>query len=62
MEFHAELSRRMPERVRDIIFVTGGAFTAGSREFLSQITNIRVEKPFDPKELRQLIHTQLQER
>jgi PAS domain S-box-containing protein len=62
MEFHAEVSRRMPERAGRIIFVTGGAFTAGAREFLSHITNIRVEKPFDPVALRQLIHTQLQGR
>jgi CheY-like chemotaxis protein len=60
MEFHAELSRRMPEQAGRIIFVTGGAFTPGAREFLSHITNLRVEKPFDPVELRQLIHARLQ--
>jgi hypothetical protein len=62
MEFHAELIRRMPERAGHIIFVTGGAFTAGARDFLSHITNVRVEKPFDPVALRQLIHAQLQGR
>jgi len=62
MEFHAEVRRRMPERVDRIIFVTGGAFTAGARDFLSHITNLRVEKPFDPVSLRQLIHAQLQNR
>jgi CheY-like chemotaxis protein len=60
MEFHAELSRRMPERVRHLIFVTGGAFTAGARDFLGRIDNVRVEKPFDAKTLRLLVNTQLQ--
>ncbi|WP_224240500.1 ATP-binding protein [Hyalangium gracile] len=62
MDFHAELSRRMPERAAHVIFVTGGAFTPGAREFLSRITNVRVEKPFDAKALRQLVNAQLQGR
>ncbi|HYH96640.1 ATP-binding protein, partial [Hyalangium sp.] len=62
MEFHAEVSRRMPERAGHILFVTGGAFTPGAREFLSHLSNVRVEKPFDPPALRQLIHAQLQGR
>jgi CheY-like chemotaxis protein len=60
MEFHAELSRRMPHRAGRVIFVTGGAFTAGARDFLSQNAAPFVEKPFDPKTLRQIIHEQLQ--
>jgi CheY-like chemotaxis protein len=60
MEFHAELSRRMPERAGRVIFVTGGAFTAGARDFLSQRAVPFVEKPFDPKTLHQIIHEQLQ--
>jgi FixJ family two-component response regulator len=60
MEFHAELSRRKPEWAGRIIFVTGGAFTAGARDFLNQSTAPFVEKPFDPKTLHQVIHEQLQ--
>ena len=60
MEFYAEVGRRMPERVGQILFVTGGAFTAAARDFLGHISNIRVEKPFNPAELRQLIHSRLQ--
>jgi PAS domain S-box-containing protein len=62
MEFHAELNRRMPERTRHLIFVTGGAFTTGARDFLGRIDNLRVEKPFEAKTLRQLVNAQLQER
>jgi PAS domain S-box-containing protein len=62
MDFHAELSRRMPERAGHVIFVTGGAFTAGARDFLGRIENIRVEKPFEAKALRQLVNQQLESR
>ncbi|KFE68495.1 ATP-binding protein [Hyalangium minutum] len=62
MEFHAEVKRRMPERADEIIFVTGGAFTAAARDFLGHIPNTRLEKPFNPVELRQLIHARLQAR
>ncbi|MBN1203782.1 MAG: PAS domain-containing protein [Myxococcaceae bacterium] len=62
MEFHAELSRRMPERAGHVIFVTGGAFTPGARDFLARVNNLRVEKPFDPKALRELVNAQLRGR
>jgi PAS domain S-box-containing protein len=62
MEFHAELARRMPGREGHVLFVTGGAFTAGARDFLGQSAAPVVEKPFDPRALRQLIHEQLQRR
>ncbi|MDY7227100.1 ATP-binding protein [Hyalangium rubrum] len=59
MEFHAELVRRWPERVSDIIFVTGGAFTAGAREFLGKVASTRLEKPFEPQALRELVKSRL---
>jgi response regulator RpfG family c-di-GMP phosphodiesterase len=62
MDFLAELNRRMPERSGHLIFVTGGAFTPGARDFLSRIDNVRVEKPFEAKALRQLVNAQLQSR
>jgi hypothetical protein len=30
-----------------MVFLTGGAFTPGAREFLDQISNPCVDKPFD---------------
>ncbi len=62
MEFHAELSQRMPDRVGDIIFVTGGAFTAGAREFLERVENTRLEKPFEPQALRELVSARIRTR
>ncbi|OJH42892.1 hybrid sensor histidine kinase/response regulator [Cystobacter ferrugineus] len=61
MEFHAALAQRMPERVRDIIFITGGAFTATAREFLARVDNARLDKPFDLQALRALVEARLKE-
>jgi PAS domain S-box-containing protein len=55
MDFYDELGRVAPEQKDRIIFVTGGAFTPRSREFLERVTNPRVEKPIDFQNLRSLI-------
>jgi PAS domain S-box-containing protein len=60
-EFHAELVKQWPERAGDVVFVTGGAFTAGARDFLGRVDNPRLEKPFDPKALRELVGSLLLE-
>lgn len=56
MEFHAELSRVKPEQASRIIFLTGGAFTRGAREFLDRVPNQRIEKPFDTHHMIALIN------
>jgi signal transduction histidine kinase len=47
MEIHDELQRQVPEQAHRMVFLTGGAFTAGAREFLEAVPNPRIEKPFD---------------
>ena len=47
MQIHDELSRRVPEQAERMVFLTGGAFTPGAREFLETITNPRIDKPFE---------------
>jgi len=37
------------------IFVSGGAFTSGAREFLASITNPLLEKPFDEGRVRLVV-------
>jgi PAS domain S-box-containing protein len=56
MELHAELLRSQPEQAANVVFLTGGAFTAAAREFLDEVPNRRLEKPFDLKELRRLVN------
>lgn len=55
MDFYDELTRRFPEAARRVVFLSGGAFTPGAHAFLDRVTNPRVEKPFDPRVLRELV-------
>ncbi len=56
MDFHAELTRIAPEQAHEMVFLTGGAFTARAREFLDAVQNMRVEKPFDIQALRAIVN------
>ncbi|CAN5907291.1 response regulator [soil metagenome] len=56
MELYADVLRLDPSQANRMVFLTGGAFTASAREFLDSSTNIRLEKPFDLKELRKLVN------
>ncbi len=55
MDFHDELARTQPQLAAQIIFLTGGAFTPGAREFLDRVENPRLDKPFDAHSLRFLV-------
>jgi signal transduction histidine kinase len=59
MELHAELKRLAPEQASSVVFVTGGAFTAGARDFLDRVPNERIEKPFDVQQLRAVINNRV---
>jgi CheY-like chemotaxis protein/signal transduction histidine kinase len=59
MDFHAEIQRTAPERADSIVFLTGGAFTSQARAFLDQVSNTRIEKPFDFSNLRALVNDRI---
>lgn len=59
MDFHAELTRCFPETAERVIFVSGGAFTATAKAFLDRVPNRRIEKPFDPRSVRDLVQRAL---
>lgn len=44
--FH-ELEASAPGAERRLVFMTGGAFTPEAEEFLDEVANERLEKPFD---------------
>jgi PAS domain S-box-containing protein len=52
VDLHTELLRVVPEQANRMIFLTGGAFTRSSQQFLESITNRWFEKPCDLNELR----------
>lgn len=47
MKLHAWLQKEDPALADHVVFMTGGAFTPGSSEYLAKVSNARVEKPFD---------------
>ncbi|HEX6241494.1 MAG TPA: PAS domain S-box protein [Polyangiales bacterium] len=59
MDFHRELTSSHPQLASQVIFLTGGAFTAGADEFLDCVSNPRLDKPYSPRELRALIARQV---
>jgi len=59
MDLHAELLRDAPEQAERVVFMTGGAFTSGAREFLEHVRNPRIEKPFDRGILSALVREML---
>lgn len=61
IDLHEALARVAPELAARMVFLTGGAFTPRAREFLGQIKNPCVEKPFNPRDLQQLVRTLLAE-
>ena len=47
-----ELFHQLPETVqKQVVFLSGGAFTERAREFLARVPNRRLDKPFDTEAL-----------
>jgi len=51
MDLHAELARTMPSQAARMVFLTGGAFTPRSQEFIDTGGRPCVEKPFELDDL-----------
>lgn len=55
MDLHAEVARLAPDYLDRLVFMTGGAFTPRARDFLEQVDNVCIRKPFDLDELRVVV-------
>ncbi|MBN2192624.1 MAG: response regulator [Polyangiaceae bacterium] len=55
VDLYGELERDRPGVEERVIFMTGGAFTPRSAEFLAKVRNDRLEKPLDLVELRRAV-------
>jgi CheY-like chemotaxis protein len=55
LDFHRELSGVSPEMASRLVFLTGGAFTPQSREFLERTARYQLGKPFELDKLLTLI-------
>jgi PAS domain S-box-containing protein len=59
MDVHQRLIEQAPALADRMIFLTGGAFTDSARSFLARVPNERLEKPFEPATLRQVVAKRL---
>lgn len=57
MVFYDSVRRISADLAQRIVFMTGGAFTTESHEFLTNHPDSWLEKPFDIRALRELIRT-----
>ncbi|HEY6005541.1 MAG TPA: GAF domain-containing protein [Anaeromyxobacter sp.] len=57
MDLYAELARLAPDQAERMVVLTGGAFTPKAQQFLDQVSNARVEKPFDSVTLRAMVRS-----
>jgi PAS domain S-box-containing protein len=55
MDLHEALRQAAPDQAERMVFMSGGAFTPRARDFLAEVTNVCVDKPFDLQGLRELI-------
>ena len=55
MDLFDEMRRVYPKDAGRMVFVSGGAFTPNASDFLDRVSNERLEKPFQPDELRALV-------
>jgi signal transduction histidine kinase len=55
MDLHREIGRRSEDLAGRIVFMTGGVFTDGARDFLARVANVCIEKPFDLVALRAMV-------
>jgi CheY-like chemotaxis protein len=51
MELHARFGVESPEMRARVVFMTGGTFTEAAAQFLADVPNRRLIKPFSPDEL-----------
>jgi two-component system cell cycle sensor histidine kinase/response regulator CckA len=57
IELHERVRSFAPEQAKSFVFVTGGAFTEGARDFLATMPNLVLDKPFDAKELARVVRS-----
>jgi PAS domain S-box-containing protein len=56
MALHDWLSGFNPTLARQVVFITGGAFTPKASDYLDKVGNLRIEKPFEAADLRKTVN------
>lgn len=61
MEFFQQFQKTRPDLAPRVVFLTGGAFTPGARQFLTSIPNRHLRKPFEASAVRRLVSDVLED-
>jgi len=59
MDFFDELSRRSPDQAARVVFLTGGAFSPRSEEFLRESQNVCLPKPFSREAVSSVVRSMI---
>ena len=59
LELHAAIARTSPAQAERMAFMSGGAFTPDTVRQLHELPNPRIDKPFRPAALRELLNRTL---
>lgn len=59
---YEHLRQHAPELAARMIFMTGGAFTTGAQQFLADVPNLKLTKPFTPDDLRRAVRRVLDDK
>src|SRR4029077_20266430 len=55
MDLHAWLVGRFPTLARQMVFLSGGAFTPKASQYLNAVPNLKLSKPIDSADLRRIV-------
>jgi len=55
VQLHEWLEVTHPVLAKQFVFITGGAFTPKAREYLTKVSNLRLEKPFDVANFKKIV-------
>ncbi len=58
-ELYEAVAERAPTMAERFVFLTGGAFTPKSVDFLDRLPNTKLAKPFNPRDLAQVVQSML---
>jgi CheY-like chemotaxis protein len=59
MQLNAELEATAPDQAAALLFMTGGAFTDGARQFVHAHAGRIIDKPVDPELLLRKVHARI---
>ena len=61
VELHQWLVATYPDLAERLVFITGGAFTPSARDYLTRVSNLRMEKPFVVADFKRTVNDRIRQ-